>query len=103
MLALAMSVTKSFALPLLLSLARAACLPPLVVAVVNSDELEDDAEKLPPDRDDMLEAKDVLVLTMAMLSSSIFVPAERFDATATLLPFSLRADGMFDGELCLEW
>jgi len=51
----------------------------------------------------MLEASDVLVLTMAMLSSSIFVPAERFDATATLLPFSLRADGMFDGELCLEW
>jgi len=103
MLALAMTATKSFALPLILSLARVACLPPLDVAVVSSDELEDDAEKLPPDRDDMLEASDVLVLTIAMLSSSMFVPAELFDVAATLLPFSLRTDGMFDGELCLEW
>ena len=48
-------------------------LPKLEVAAVWSDELEEDVEKLPPESDDMLEASDVLELTIAMLSSSILV------------------------------
>ena len=55
-------------LPLRLS---SATLSALGVAAVWSDELDDDVEKLPPDSEDMLEASDVLVLTIAMLSSSI--------------------------------
>ena len=52
-------------LPLLLI---SATLPTLHFAAVWSDELEDDVEKL-----HMLETSDVLVLTIAMLSSSILL------------------------------
>ena len=55
-----------------------ATLPALEVAAVWSDELEDDVEKLPPESEDMLEASDVLVLTIAMLSSSILLVSVLF-------------------------
>ena len=64
-----------FATPLFSSIAT---LPSLEVAAVWSDELEDDAEKLPPDSEDMLEASDVLVLTIAILSSSILLVSVLF-------------------------
>ena len=59
-------------------LLSSATLPALEVAAVWSDELDDDDEKLPPDSEDMLEASDVLVLTIAMLSSSILLAALSF-------------------------
>ena len=60
----------SASLPLLSS---PVTLPALEVAAVWSEELEDDVETLPPDSEDMLEASDVLVLTIAMRSSSILL------------------------------
>ena len=59
-----------FATPLF---SPSATLPALELVAFWSDELEDDVEKLPPDSEDMLEASDVLVLTIAMLSSSILL------------------------------
>lgn len=64
-----------FATPLF---SPSATLPALELVAFWSDELEDDVEKLPPDSEDMLEASDVSVLTIAMLSSSILLVSVLF-------------------------